>query len=71
VGFTIAGNGTAGRIVGHQFLGEVDLLSVAIDGSDRPVRVRTRDNSAPFTVGSSVWLTVDPRDVLVFAKETE
>lgn len=71
LGFTIAGNGTAGRIVGHQFLGEVDLLSVAIDGSDRPVRVRTRDNSAPFTVGSAVWLTVDPRDVLVFAKDTE
>jgi iron(III) transport system ATP-binding protein len=71
IGFAIAGNGVPGRIVGHQFLGEVDLLSVAIEGSDRPVRMRTRDDVAPFAVGSSVWLSVDPRDVLVFAKDPE
>ena len=71
VGFTLAGDGVPGRIVGHQFLGEVDLLSVAIDGADRPIRVRTRDNAKPFIVGSTVWLTVDPREVLVFAKQAE
>lgn len=71
VSFAIAGNGVPGRIVGHQFLGEVDLLSVAIDGIDVPVRMRTRDNSAPFVVGSTVWLAIDPRDVLVFAKPAE
>jgi iron(III) transport system ATP-binding protein len=71
VGFTIAGDGVPGRVTGHQFLGEVDLLSVAIEGTDRPIRVRTRGNAGPYTIGATVWLTVDPRDVFTFAKESE
>lgn len=71
VGFAIAGDGVPGRIVGHQFLGEVDLLSVAVDGIDVPIRMRTRDNTAPYVVGSTVWLSIDRRDVLVFAKPAE
>ncbi|MCX5493596.1 ABC transporter ATP-binding protein [Kaistia dalseonensis] len=67
ISFTTAGDGVAGRVVGNRFLGEVDLLNVAVDGADVPVRVRAR-NAAPFVVGSSVWLVLDQRDVLVFDK---
>jgi iron(III) transport system ATP-binding protein len=67
ISFVTAGDGVAGRVVSHKFLGEVDILGVAVDGLDAPVRVRAR-NASPFGVGASVWLMIDPRDVLVFDK---
>jgi hypothetical protein len=44
---------------------------VAVDGIDVPIRMRTRDNTTPYVVGSTVWLSIDRRDVLVFAKPAE
>ncbi|MEM1045721.1 MAG: ABC transporter ATP-binding protein [Pseudomonadota bacterium] len=60
--------GRAGRIVRRQFLGEVDLLEIAVDGLDRPLRAR---NSAigRFMVGSDVTLTLNAADVMIFSDE--
>lgn len=67
------GEGRPGRVVARRFVGEVDLLSVAIDGLDRPVHVRMRSNGEPMAVGTDVGVMTNPKDVLVFnaASETD
>jgi len=69
-GIRLAGSGTAGRVVGHRFLGEVDILDVAVEGHDVPVRLRLR-GGASAEPGRSVALAVDPEDVLLFDKAAE
>ena len=62
-----AGRCLPARVKGVQFLGETDLLHLAVAGHDRPVAVRTREVDR-FRRGDSVMLTVDRRGVLVFEK---
>ncbi|TWI93146.1 iron(III) transport system ATP-binding protein [Roseibium hamelinense] len=57
--------GVAGRILSKRFVGEVDLVSVAVDGLDRPVHVRVRGGSN-LEEGMDVGVQTDPKNVLVF-----
>ena len=66
-GIQLGAIGVAGRVVGHRFLGEVDLYDVAVDGRDVPVKVRARGPS-PFVIGDTVQIALEQRDVLVFDK---
>ncbi|MBO0662774.1 ABC transporter ATP-binding protein [Jiella sp. CQZ9-1] len=60
-------NGVFGRIVARRFLGGVDLLTVAIEGLDAPLRSRMRAGSVPENL-QDVVVSIDPQDVIVFAK---
>lgn len=61
------GDGVPGRVVWRRFLGEVDLVEVAVQGLDQTLKARVRGRSAP-PPGSDVGVRLDPEDVLVFAK---
>jgi iron(III) transport system ATP-binding protein len=55
-----------GRVVSRRFLGEVDLVHVAVQGLDRPLQARVRGN--PRTqAGQDVGVDIDQHEVLVFA----
>jgi iron(III) transport system ATP-binding protein len=54
-----------GRIASRRFVGEVDLLSIIVNGMDLPVHARVRAGGG-FSTGMDVGLTTDPQDVLVF-----
>ena len=55
-----------GRVEARRFLGEVDLVHVAVQGLDRPLQARTRAAFRPVD-GQDVGLDLDPNEVLVFA----
>lgn len=57
-----------GRVLQRRFLGEVDLIEVGVEGLDDPLqaRIRNADNLEP---GTEVFVSFDPRDILVFEKE--
>jgi iron(III) transport system ATP-binding protein len=57
--------GHAGRIVSRHFLGETDMIHVAVAGLDQPLRVIAAPGSGP-EVGSAVSFAVAAEDVLVF-----
>lgn len=58
----------AGRVVASRFLGDAARLDLALEGFDRPLRVRLpQDRALP--VGSEVCASVDGSAVLVFAAE--
>jgi iron(III) transport system ATP-binding protein len=61
-----AGNGTPGLLESRRFLGETDLLEVAVEGLDAPLRVRARPAAGP-TPRREVAIGVDAAEVLVFA----
>lgn len=63
---TTSGEGLSGRIVASSFLGEIEQLSIKVEGVSAPLRLRTteRINVRP---GEAIFLTVDPAQVLVFA----
>jgi len=55
-----------GRVASRRFLGEVDLVHVAVQGLDRPLQARTRAAFRPVE-GQDVGVDLDPHEVLVFA----
>ncbi|HVL74319.1 MAG TPA: ABC transporter ATP-binding protein [Beijerinckiaceae bacterium] len=55
-----------GRVVSRRFLGEVDLVQVAVQGLDRPLQARVRAQK-PVRPGEDVGVDVDPDEILVFA----
>jgi len=57
--------GVIGRVSAKRFVGEVDLVSLVVDGLDEPVNARLRAGSS-WQVGQDVRVTTDPKDVLVF-----
>lgn len=61
------GPGVIGRVVWRRFLGEVDLVELAVQGLDQTLRARVRGRSAP-PPGTDVVVSLDSEDVLVFAK---
>lgn len=62
------GKGMPGHVVGRSFLGEVEQLSIRVEGVPDLLRMRTtgRVDARP---GEPCWLAVDPANVLVFAAE--
>jgi len=54
-----------GRVVSCRFLGEVNLVHVAVQGLDRPVQARVRDH-ARAEAGQDVGVDIDQHEVLVF-----
>ncbi len=61
-----AGEGLPGRIVAHRFVGEVDLVEIAMPGLDEPVLARVRED-VNRKEGQDVGVEIDPAEVLVFA----
>ena len=59
--------GVRGRIVTRRFLGGVDLMTVAIEGIDEPLRSRLRAGSVPEGT-RDVAVSIDLQDVIVFEK---
>lgn len=60
--------GVPGRIRSKRFVGEVDLLTVSVDGVRNSLEVRVRAGSA-WEKGMDVAITTDPKDVLVFPRK--
>ena len=58
------------RILSRRFLGVVELLELAIPGSERPVRARMRADLLPPGLRDAT-ISVNPQDILVFEKESE
>jgi iron(III) transport system ATP-binding protein len=54
-----------GRVISRRFLGEVDMVELAVAGLERPLMQRLRGGTAP-APGSDVAVTVEPQEVLVF-----
>ncbi|HEX2215868.1 MAG TPA: ABC transporter ATP-binding protein [Xanthobacteraceae bacterium] len=61
-----AGTGIPGRLEFRRFLGELELLEIAVQGLDIPLRARVR-RSGEFTLKGEVGIEIDPTEVLVFA----
>ncbi|MBP0615270.1 ABC transporter ATP-binding protein [Jiella mangrovi] len=59
--------GVSGRIVARRFLGGVDLMTVAVEGLDMPLRSRMRAGLVPENQ-RDVVVSIDPQDVIVFEK---
>lgn len=57
-----------GRVLRRRFLGEVDLVDVAVEGADDPLHARVR-NADLLEPGTEVWVDFEPRDILVFENE--
>ena len=58
--------GARGRIQHRQFLGHVDLVEVAVEGLDSPLKGRLLRDAIP-PVNDDLRLEFDPAEVLVFA----
>ena len=61
-----AGSYLPGRVVSRRFLGELDLLHVAVQGLDAPLQARV-GNRMKAEVGQDVGVDINPEEVLVFA----
>ncbi|MBX3535761.1 MAG: ABC transporter ATP-binding protein [Xanthobacteraceae bacterium] len=62
----LPGQGLPGRIVAHRFVGEVNLLEIAMPGLEEPVLARVRE-PVNREEGEDVGVEIDPAEVLVFA----
>ncbi len=54
-----------GRLLSRRFLGEVDVLQVAVQGFDRPLTIRAPEHK-PFSEGADVGIDIKREEVLVF-----
>jgi iron(III) transport system ATP-binding protein len=59
-------HGAQARVLHRQFLGHVDLVEVAVEGLDSPLKGRLLRDAIP-RVNDSLRLECDPAEVLVFA----
>lgn len=55
-----------GRVISRRFLGEADLLEIAVQGLDMHLRARVRGHAHAIE-GADVGVDIDPDEVLVFA----
>jgi iron(III) transport system ATP-binding protein len=58
------------RIVTRRFLGVVELLELAVSGSDIPVRARVRCGALS-AQARDIWLSLRKSDVLLFETQRE
>jgi iron(III) transport system ATP-binding protein len=63
-------SGVFGRITARRFLGGVDLMTVAVEGLDKPLRSRMRAGIVA-SHKRDVVVSVDPQDVIVFEKSAD
>ncbi len=63
-----AGEGQPGRVMDVKFLGDAAILEVAVQGFEKPLRVRMRESEAQ-PKGADITVTIDPERVLVFPAE--
>jgi iron(III) transport system ATP-binding protein len=61
------GPGVLGRVLRRRFLGEVDLVEIAVQGLDTPLLARMR-NAKSAVPGTDVMVVTEPGDVLVFPR---
>jgi iron(III) transport system ATP-binding protein len=54
-----------GRVLSRRFLGEVDLVHVAVQGLERPLQARIRGGTRP-EEGDDIGIEIDENEVLVF-----
>jgi iron(III) transport system ATP-binding protein len=67
-GVRLGGTGPiTARVVERHFLGEVDLVELMVDGLEAPIMARMRGEIAPES-GAEIGISVNPDDVLLFAK---
>ncbi len=59
--------GVRGRVKSKRFVGEVDLLTIVVEGLERPLQARVRAGSE-WRQGMDVGVSTDPKDVLVFPR---
>jgi iron(III) transport system ATP-binding protein len=64
------GGALEARVLSRRFLGVVELLELAVPGVETPVRARVRIGELP-SRSRDIWVTVRPRDVLVFETRPE
>ena len=57
------------RILSRRFLGVVELLELAVPGTDHPIRARIRAGQLPGGL-RDVMVSANERDILVFEKDT-
>jgi len=62
------GEGIAGHVVGRWLLGEIEQLSIRVEGVPELLRMRTTGR-VDVRAGERVSVAVDPKGVLVFASE--
>ena len=67
VAVTATGGDIPARVLSRRFLGVVELLSLAVPGSEQPVRARIRADQLPPGL-REVTIKVNPQDILVFEK---
>ncbi|SDG41296.1 ABC transporter ATP-binding protein [Pelagibacterium luteolum] len=65
---TFSDTGAEARVSGRVLLGEIEEVTLDVDGLDEPVVMRTSARCG-LDVGHSVRIGVDPKDVLVFAAD--
>jgi iron(III) transport system ATP-binding protein len=65
-----SGGSIPARIIARRFLGVVELLDLAVPGTERPVRARIRADILSPGV-RDVTIAVEPKDILVFEKTAE
>ncbi|MFN3719148.1 MAG: ABC transporter ATP-binding protein [Rhizobium rhizophilum] len=65
-----SGGSIPARIIARRFLGVVELLDLAVPGTERPVRARIRADILSAGV-RDVTIAVEPKDILVFEKTPE
>jgi iron(III) transport system ATP-binding protein len=58
------------RILSRRYLGVVELLDLAVQGADRPVRARVRCGALS-SLARDIFLSLRPSDVLVFETRVE
>lgn len=58
------------RVISRRFLGVIELVELAVPGSEIPVRARVRCGALTGD-GGEIWLTVRESDVLVFERNGE
>ncbi|MCW5679722.1 MAG: ABC transporter ATP-binding protein [Xanthobacteraceae bacterium] len=61
-----AAQGVPGRVISRRFVGEVDILEIAVAGLEQPLTVRSRDTGSRGEE-DDVRVEIDPSEVLVFA----
>ena len=60
------GTGVAGRLETRRFLGEIEQLTLSVDGLEEPLIARVRER-VYLPPQSAVGIAIDPAEVLVFA----